>query len=125
MHPISISLEGSREKPAQPGDGQTGPLRSTRQKEGSPHLPLSAQCHHIREQKHGQEHWQKARCLGGFADNPDYAVGGGSLSPAFLPWPGLFSWGQGEFCGILVLATPWQEGELGQPVQGGRDLESL
>lgn len=125
MHPISISLEGSREKPAQPGDGQTGPLRSTRQEEGSPHLPLSAQCHHIKEQKQAKNTGKR----------PDVWVA--SLITQMMQWEGAPSalpsspglgcspGGQGEFCGILVLATPWQEGELGQPAQGERDLESL
>lgn len=100
MHPISISLKGSREKPARPGDGQRGPLRSTGQEERCPHLPLSARVITSGEQKHGQEHWQKARCPGGFTDVPHDAVGGGQRGfpqPCLPPptpgcSPGWFLW---------------------------------
>lgn len=47
MHPISISLKGSREKPAWANDGQIGPLGGAGQEEGSLRLPLCAECHHV------------------------------------------------------------------------------
>lgn len=133
MHPISISLKGSREKPGRPSDGQRGPLRSTRQKEDSPHLPLSAQCH----QDGGAEAWPgmlaQGQTSGGFTDIPGDAMGGAggaSPFPAFVSSSPSLGWSRGWFlwhsCAGIPLARRSGTGEAcsGWARPGGPSVRS-
>lgn len=88
MHPISISLKGSREKAAQPDDGQIGPLCRARQEKDSPHLSLcqvpschrSSMARNTGERPGGQG--ASLRCSDGSVRGPEEAPSDLPSSPA-------------------------------------------